>query len=387
MNQIEKLIQQYCPEGVEWKTIGEVTKVYTGGEVPENSVKGHNPTEEYKFPIYANGAEVYGYTDNYRIDKDAVTISSIGANTGSIYFRSAFFTPTIRLKVLLPNDERLHTKFLFYFLSSITINSKKSSVPNLNANEVKKISIPVPPLPVQEAIVSILDKFTSLEAELEAELEARRAQYDYYRNQLLTPVKVGDKWMLNGVEVEWKTLDQISKNLDSKRKPVKSSAREKGQYPYYGASGVVDYVSDYIFEGDYLLISEDGANLVVRNTPIAFSISGKTWVNNHAHVLEFDSYATRRITEFYINLVDVSEFVLGGAQPKLNQKNLNKIKIPIPPLAEQERIVSILDKFDSLVNDISIGLPAEIEARRKQYEYYRERLLAFKEAEPQIEAG
>ena len=152
-----------------------------------------------------------------------------------------------------------------------------------------------------------------------------------------------------------------------------------GEYPYYGASGIVDYVADYIFDGDYLLVSEDGANLLARSTPIAFSITGKNWVNNHAHVLQFSEYATRKYVENYLNSIDLSKFISGGAQPKLSQQNLNKIKIPLPSLEEQKRIVDILDRFDTLCNDISAGLPAEIEARQKQYEYYRDKLLAFKE--------
>ena len=173
------------------------------------------------------------------------------------------------------------------------------------------------------------------------------------------------------------TLDFISENCDSQRKPVTSGNREAGEYPYYGASGIVDYVSDYIFDGDYLLVSEDGANLLARSTPIAFSISGKNWVNNHAHVLRFETYATRRYVEFYLNSIDLSPWISGGAQPKLNQKSLNKINIPLPSLAEQKRIVGILDRFDTLCNDISKGLPAEINARQKQYEYYRDKLLSF----------
>jgi type I restriction enzyme S subunit len=175
------------------------------------------------------------------------------------------------------------------------------------------------------------------------------------------------------------TLVEVGENLDSKRKPVTKNVREAGEYPYYGASGIVDYVNDYLFDGDFLLISEDGANLLARNTPIAFSASGKIWVNNHAHVLQFKTYATRRYIEFYLNSIDLSRYISTAAQPKLNQENLNKILIPIPSLEEQARIVSILDRFDALTNDIASGLPAEIEARRKQYEYYRDKLLTFKE--------
>ena len=176
------------------------------------------------------------------------------------------------------------------------------------------------------------------------------------------------------------TLGAVAKNHDSMRKPVTKGSREAGEFPYYGASGIVDYVSEYIFDGDYLLVSEDGANLVARVTPIAFSASGKIWVNNHAHVLSFKTYVERKFVEYYLNMIDLSRFISTAAQPKLTQDNLNKIPVPIPPFEEQERIVAILDRFDTLVNDISSGLPAEIEARRKQYEYYRDKLLTFKEA-------
>jgi len=172
-----------------------------------------------------------------------------------------------------------------------------------------------------------------------------------------------------GDEVEWKTLGEIAINHDSKRKPISANKRIVGKYPYYGASGITDHINDYIFDGDYLLVSEDGANLVSRVTPIAFSVSGKVWVNNHAHVLEFGSYVERKFVEYYLNMINLSSYLSTAAQPKLTQRNLNRIPIPIPPLDQQERIVSILDKFDALVNDISIGLPAEIEARQKQYEY------------------
>lgn len=167
--------------------------------------------------------------------------------------------------------------------------------------------------------------------------------------------------------------------MDRYRKAITASNRTHGSYPYYGASGIVDYVEGYIYDGDYLLISEDGANLLARNTPIAFSISGKNWVNNHAHVLRFEHGSTQKYVEYYINMIDVSKYVSGGAQPKLNQENLNKIEIPIPPLELQERIVAILDKFETLVNDLSQGLPAEIAAVQEQYEYYRNKLLTFKQ--------
>ena len=128
------------------------------------------------------------------------------------------------------------------------------------------------------------------------------------------------------------------------------------------------------------MVSEDGANLLARSTPIAFSISGKSWVNNHAHVLKFESYASRRFVEIYLNSIDLSPFISGAAQPKLNKANLNSIPVPDPEYSEKAQKVALLDKFDALVNDLSIGLPAELNARRKQYEYYRDQLLTFREA-------
>ena len=278
----------------------------------------------------------------------------------------------MRLRVY--NKEILHPEYLAYLFSSnsvrkqIRIKAQGITRFGLTLPRWKSIQIPLPPLSVQQEIVRILDKFTQLEAELEAELDCRKRQYEYYRNKLLS---------YEGNEVEWKTLDQISENLDSKRQPITSGFRTSGKIPYYGASGVVDYVEDYIFDGDFLLISEDGANLLARNTPIAFSVSGKIWVNNHAHILKFRTYEERRFIEFYLNKIDLTPYISGAAQPKLNKKNLNSIKFPIPPLEEQNRIVAILDKFDTLVNSISEGLPKEIALRRKQYEYYREQLLRF----------
>lgn len=269
---------------------------------------------------------------------------------------------------------KLNADYLYYYLSSNGVQNywvskiNSGSVSNLNTEIIKTLPIPIPPLPIQTEIVRILDAFTELTTELTAELTARKKQYNYYRDQLLT---------FEEGQVEWKTLGTLAENLDSMRKPITNGLREPGDIPYYGASGIVDYVKDFIFDGDYLLISEDGANLVARSTPIAFSINGKSWVNNHAHVLKFNTYAERRFVEYYLNSIDLTPYISGAAQPKLNQKNLNGISIPNPSLNEQERIVAILDKFDTLTTSITEGLPREIELRQKQYEYYREMLLSF----------
>ncbi|MEH2071955.1 MAG: restriction endonuclease subunit S [Nostoc sp.] len=143
---------------------------------------------------------------------------------------------------------------------------------------------------------------------------------------------------------EIKYLDKLCENLDSKRVPITKSSRKSGNIPYYGASGIVDYVDDYIFDEDLLLVSEDGANLLARSYPIAFSITGKTWVNNHAHVLHFEEKITQSFIEYYLNSISLKPYVSGMAQPKLSQKSLNSIPIPFPPLSKQKRIVAILDE-------------------------------------------
>ena len=277
---------------------------------------------------------------------------------------------------------------------------------SLTGNTIAQYRMTIPPLDIQSRIVNVLDNFekicSDLKIGLPAEIEARQKQYEYYRDKLLTFAENGNTILSRAEQSRAEqsraeqsralikllqyvfgyavvTLEDIAENCDSMRKPVTSGKREAGEYPYYGASGIVDYVRDYIFDGDYLLVSEDGANLLARSTPIAFSISGKNWVNNHAHVLKFDRYETRRFVEFYLNSIDLAPYISGGAQPKLNQKNLNRIEIPLPSQERQKYIVDILDRFDAICNDLTSGLPAEIEARQKQYEYYRDKLLTFKE--------
>lgn len=150
---------------------------------------------------------------------------------------------------------------------------------------------------------------------------------------------------------EWsvKPLGKIAENLDSKRIPITEADRVKGSFPYYGASGIIDYVEGYIFNEELLCISEDGANLVARTYPIAFSISGKTWVNNHAHVLKFKCRFTQAIVENYLNAKNLEDFLTGMAQPKLNQAKLEIIPIPLPEENEQQKIADCLASVDELI--------------------------------------
>jgi type I restriction enzyme S subunit len=193
----------------------------------------------------------------------------------------------------------------------------------------------------QQRIVGILDQafeaIATAKANTEKNLKNARAIFESHRQTVFA--QRGKEWADT-------TVDQISTNLDNKRVPITKNVRTSGKYPYYGASGIVDYVGEYIFDGDTLLISEDGANLLARSSPIAFSVSGKYWVNNHAHILKFQNMATQRFVEFYLESIMLDEYITGAAQPKLNQKALNSIPIPIPRSIEAQ--AEIVGSFESL---------------------------------------
>jgi type I restriction enzyme S subunit len=200
----------------------------------------------------------------------------------------------------------------------------------------------------QQRIVAILDEaFDGIaKAKANAEKNLRNAGELFASYAKGVFVEGSERWPT-------RTLDQISTNLDSKRIPITKSDREAGEYPYYGASGIVDYVAHYIFDGDALLVSEDGANLLARSTPIAFSVSGRYWVNNHAHILKFDQIATQRFVEFFLESIPLDEYITGAAQPKLNQRALNSILIPVPEAVGEQlevvnRIQAIAEQADSL---------------------------------------
>ena len=177
-------------QNVTWMKMSEICKIYTGGEPPKDAIKGNYKDSMHPYPIWGNGKEVYGYASSYKIDKDATVISSIGANAGTVYFRKAYFTPIIRLKVLIPKNDNILSKFLYFYLSTVSLAVKSSSVPNMNANDVKKLLIPIPSLAEQQRIVSILDKFEALVNDLTeglpAEIAAVQEQYEYYRNKLFS---------------------------------------------------------------------------------------------------------------------------------------------------------------------------------------------------------
>lgn len=232
--------------------------------------------------------------------------------------------------------EKLDPVYLYHFLdmSRDVLNELGSGTTfkELSATNLKSVEIPLPPLEEQRRIVAVLDEaFEGLaraRAHAEANLQNARELFESYLGNVFN-------------DGNWpeKTLNQISENLDRVRVPITKSERVAGDIPYYGASGIVDHVADYLFDEDLLLVSEDGANLLARTYPIAFSISGKSWVNNHAHVLRFGDPAAQEFVRLYLNSISLEPYVSGMAQPKLNQKQLNRIPIPYPDHATRLEIV------------------------------------------------
>ena len=386
------------------KSIGDICNVVVGGEPPADCIKGESKDSSHMFPVWGNGKEAYGYSGTYKIDRDAVVISSIGANTGAVYYRKAFFTPIIRLKVVMPKDNQLSSRFLFHVLSATAIKSKSSSVPNMNANEIKAIKIPVPPLDVQNRIVNVLDNFekicSDLNIGLPAEIEARQKQYEYYRDKLLTFAETGNT-ILNGTERKGTLIKLLRYVFGYVRIPLgdvgsicmckrilKSQTNTASGVPFYkiGTFGKEadayisqetfdEYRSRYNFpkKGDVLISAAGtiGRTVVYDGKPAYFQDSNIVWIDNDESIV-LNSYLR------YCYELKPWKASEGGTIPRLYNDNIAKAVIAVPSIEEQKRIVSILDRFDAICNDLTSGLPAEIEARQKQYEYYRDKLLNFR---------
>lgn len=228
---------------------------------------------------------------------------------------------------------RLKSGFIPEFVS-YAINMQKdqlirrvtgSVVRHMSAKSLNSVEIPIPAIADQKQFIDIIR-------------QADKSKFGDFKSRFIE--------MFSSKQLPLKHLPDISENLDKKRVPITSGDRKSGKYPYYGASGIVDYVDDYIFDETLLLISEDGANLKDRVTPIAFQASGQFWVNNHAHVLRFDSSATMLYVEYLINGMDIEKYLTGMAQPKLNQKELNAIPIPFPSESDLHRFQDLIIQAD-----------------------------------------
>lgn len=384
MSHIDDLIHELCPNGVEFKAVGEVT------------AKGSN----IKW-VNAGEAE-FQYIDLSSVDLvtrrigETVSITADNApsrarqivQTGDVLFATtrpaqmrwavipAEYDGQIASTgycVLRPDTSVVLTNFLAHILGADTFrqyveaNQVAGNYPSIPDNRVRAYRIPVPPLEVQREIVRVLDQFTQLEAELETELEARRRQYEHYRRTVL------DK-AFDGSSV--RKLGEIADLNWGDTNTTKSSYIKNGGYIAFSAAGPDGMLDHFDYDRNAVVLSAIGA------------LSGKTWrasgrwscIKNTIRFFSRDESVV--LTDYLYWVTSVAGFWprRGSAQPFISKGDADQVLIPVPSIEEQRRVVRTLDKFDALVNDITSGLPAEIAARRKQYEYYRDKLLTFTEA-------
>lgn len=399
---------------VEWKPLGEVCdKIFAGGTPASTKEEYYNGT----IPWLRSGEINFN-----GIDKTEKTITELGfskssarwvrknsvllAMTGATVARSAVnnieLTANQSVCALETNESIINYKYLYYCLANkyeALKNQGQGVLSSLNLTTIKKIEIPIPPLSVQQEIVRVLDKFTQLEAELkielETELDCRKRQYEYYRDKLLSFNEVvgGGKTLIFS-DLQWKTLGEVAdfqNGFAFKSRLFRDNGEVIVRITNIDGKGVD--LSDV----KYFSISDYNTNMSpykINKGDILIAMSGATTGKIGFYNYEYTSYLNQRVGKFipkanilnnrylyHYLLSKVEEIYIiagGGAQPNLSSNKLmEKIQIPIPPIEEQERIAGILDKFDTLVNSIIEGLPREIELRRKQYEYYREKLLSF----------
>ena len=409
----DKLLQYKMP--TKEYEVGEICEVSAGGDVPKEHFSKEK-SEQYKVPVISNGCGInafYGYTDAARVDKPAVTVAARGT-IGYAEYRDYPYFPIIRLITLIPRDDKqLNAKYLYYSLEGRHYKVPTSGIPQLTVPVIKKEKVSIPSLDVQNRIVNVLDNFekicSDLNIGLPAEIEARQKQYEYYRDKLLTFAENGNtilsraeqsraeqsraeqsralikllQYVFGYVRI---SLGDIGSICMCKR-ILKSQTNTVSGVPFYkiGTFGKEadayisqetfdEYQSKYNFpkKGDVLISAAGtiGRTVVYDGEPAYFQDSNIVWIDNDESIV-LNSYLR------YCYELKPWKASEGGTIPRLYNDNIAKAVIAVPSIEEQKRVVSILDRFDAICNDLTGGLPAEIEARRKQYEYYRDKLLNF----------
>ena len=377
MNKIEELIEALCPQGVGFKELREVLDYEQPTKYIVSSTKY---SDEFTMPVLTAGQTfILGYTDEsegiYDADKQNAVIIFDDFTTAFHWVDFNFKVKSSAMK-MIRQRQNADIDFRFVYFAMRCIGYKPQDHARHWISKYSKFKIPIPPLTIQEEIVKILDNFTRLEAELEAELEARKKQYEYYREELLS---FGD-------DVEFRALGELclsisaGGDLPKKYKKGQDEPTEEFQYPIY--SNGSDEKALYGYTDNYK-INDEAVTISARGTIGYHSVrSAKfTPIVRLITLIPSIQIITVKFLNYVLNITEIGHS--GGSIPQLTVPNVKKIKIPIPPLSKQKEIVAILDKFDALVNDISTGLPAEITARKKQYEYYRNQLLTFKPLEAQ----
>lgn len=389
MSEIKQLIERLCPDGVEYKRLGDLLDY----EQPSKYIVSSTDYAESGIPVLTAGQSfILGYTEEnygiYSANKETPVIIFDDFTTSFHWVTFDFKVKSSAIKMLRPKSGGGDFRFIYYAMKCIKYETMDHARQWISKYSL--IEIPVPPLEVQRKIVEVLDNFTELEAELEAELAARRKQYEYYRNTLLSFDKVG------GVEnnVKWMTLGEIGTMI--KGSGIQKSDFVENGYPcihygqlhtYFGtfADTNKSFINKELYDKCKKAVYGD---LIIATTSedVDACCKATAWLGNEiaisgdAHI--FHHNQNPKYVAYFFQTDDFAKqkrrYASGVKVVRVNSDNLAKITIPIPPLSEQQRIVSILDRFEALTTDLQNGLPAEIAARRKQYEYYREKLLTFK---------
>ena len=391
MSKLEEMIERFCPDGVEYRTINEICTI-TRGRVMSKEYIRENIGE---YPVYSSQTEnngELGKIKTYDFDGEYITWTTDGANAGSVFYRDGKFSVTNVCGLLKVVSEKIITKFLYYILQIEATKHVNAGMgnPKLMSNVMSKIKVAVPPLEVQCEIVRILDNFTELSAELSAELKARKGQFSYYRESLIN--SKNNITRLDDVVDIYLGLTHTPKYVE---KGVKFISAQNTSKDYLDLENV-----KYISREEYDSITE---NAKPKKGDVLFTRVGSNL--GHPVIVDTDEELCMFVSLGYLRIKDnnrvlnsyikhwintqnfweqVRKYVHGSAKVNLNTGWLCKFEISIPSISEQKRIINILDKFEKLCNDISEGLPAEIESRRKQYEYYRDRLLTFKELKKEV---
>jgi type I restriction enzyme S subunit len=360
MSTIKKLLKGV---EVEWKSLGEVAKLEKGKQLNKELL-----SDDGLYPAYNGGVSHSGFTNTYNYNKNTIIISQGGASAGFVNFVKTKFYANAHCYVVLPNQSIIENRYVYHFLKlsqeKLTNKQHGAGIPALRTSEVLDIQIPIPPLHIQSEIVRILDNFTELTAELTAELYARKKQYQFYRDKLLS---------FEDGEVEWKSLGEVAK-IQRGRRLVKSELEEAGNYAVFQNSMTpLGYYHEKNVQSNTTFIISAGAAGEIGYSSVDF------WAADDVYYFTTSKNLKNKFLYYFLltQKTKIISQVRRASVPRLSKTAFEKMNIPIPPLAQQEKIVSILDKFDTLTNSISEGLPREIALRQQQYEYYRNLLLSF----------
>ena len=375
MSKIDELLKN---EKVEWKKLGEVCEIKRGRVISKTYLEQNSGD----FPVYSsqtrNNGEI-GRINTYDFDGEYATWTTDGAYAGTVFYRNGKFSITNICGLIKPNDsKRLLVKYIVYWLQIEANKHVKggSGNPKLMSNVVANIKIPIPSLETQEKIVKILDKFTNYVTELQAELQARNKQYEYYRDMLLSEdylKNISEKFVdyKERYEVRKLTIEDIAKIKNGKDWKTLGS----GNTPVYGSGGKMDvYVNKHSYNKPTVLIPRKGS---IENI---FYVDEPFWNVDTIYYTEIDETKIKpKYFYYFMKTIDLKSLSTNSTRPSLTQSILNKIKINVPTIEIQNKVVEVLDKFQDLLSDTQGLLPEEIEQRQKQYEYYREKLLTFDE--------